>query len=77
MSCMDQERLYRVIEEIREGLQKEGGDLELVDVRGDIVYVRLTGQCESCMMAGLTMKNWVERRLKETFPELKEVRAVG
>ncbi len=76
MSCMDQERLHRVIEEIRDGLKKEGGDLELVDVRSGIVYVRLTGQCESCMMAGLTMKNWVERKLKEAFPELKEVRAV-
>ncbi len=76
MSSMDKERFERVIEEIREGLRKEGGDLEVVDIREGIVYVRLTGQCESCMMAGLTMKNWVEKRLLDAFDEIKEVRAV-
>ncbi|RMG68095.1 MAG: NifU family protein [Nitrospirae bacterium] len=76
MSSMDKERFESVIEEIREGLRKEGGDLEVVDIREGIVYVRLTGQCESCMMAGLTMKNWVEKRLLDAFDEIKEVRAV-
>ncbi len=76
MCVMDEERFQRVIQEIREGLRKEGGDLEVVEIRGDVVYVRLTGQCESCMMSGLTMKNWVERKLREAFPEIKEVRSV-
>ncbi len=73
---MNRDALGKVIDEIREGLKKEGGDIELVDVRDEVIYVRLLGQCSSCMMAGLTMKNWVEKKLKDAFPELKEVRAV-
>ena len=73
---MNRDALESVIGEIRVGLKKEGGDIELVDVREGVVYVRLLGRCSSCMMSGLTMKNWVQKRLHEEFPEIKEVRAV-
>jgi Fe-S cluster biogenesis protein NfuA len=73
---MDRDLLNSVLEKVREGLRKEGGDIELVDVKGTVVYVRLTGECSSCMMASITMKNWVERIIKEELPEVTEVRAV-
>ncbi len=73
---MDRDLLNSVLEKVREGLRKEGGDIELVDVKGTVVYVRLTGECSSCMMAGITMKTWVERIIKEELPEVTEVRAV-
>ncbi len=73
---MDRAQIEAVLEKVREGLRKEGGDIELIDVKGPVVYVRLTGECKGCMMAGITMKNWVERIIKEELPGVTEVRAV-
>ncbi len=64
------------IETVRKGLKQEGGDLEVVDFKDGILYVRLTGRCKGCLMAGLTMKNWIEKTLKEAVSEIKEVREV-
>lgn len=57
----------KVIETLRPGIQRDGGDLQLVDIVGDRVYVRLTGACTTCAMAGQTLGG-VRRHL---------VRAVG
>lgn len=73
---MDRDLLNSVLEKVREGLRKEGGDIEFVDVKGTVVYVRLTGECRSCVMSGITMKNWVERIIREEIPEVTEVRAL-
>lgn len=69
-------RIETVLEQVRTGLKKEGGDIDLVDVRDDIVYVRLKGACGSCPMSTLTMKNWVETTIKREIPEIKNVQAV-
>ncbi len=59
-------RIQEVIEqEIRPGLQGDGGDLELLDIDGDRVIVRLRGSCAGCPSAHITLKRWVEARLKE------------
>jgi Fe-S cluster biogenesis protein NfuA len=47
-----------------------------VDIRDDIVYVKLKGACSTCPMSELTMKNWVESNLKKEIPEIKSVQAV-
>jgi NifU-like protein len=61
-------------EEIRPSLQADGGDLELVDVDGTIVYVSLRGTCTHCPSSQLTLKGGVEARLKELVdPELQVV----
>jgi Fe-S cluster biogenesis protein NfuA len=58
-------------------LQADGGDVELVDVTEDgVVKVRLTGACGGCPMAQITLKQGIERRLREAVPELKAVEAV-
>ncbi|MEJ2182977.1 MAG: NifU family protein [Nitrospirota bacterium] len=69
-------KVEEVLEKIREGLKAEGGDIELVDVRDGVVYVRLIGACSTCPMSELTMKNWVETNLKKEVPEIEAVRAV-
>lgn len=73
---MLRDKLEAVLERIRQGLKAEGGDIELVDVRDSVVYVRLKGACAGCPMSMLTMKNWVELSIKKEFPEVTEVRAV-
>ena len=70
------ERVEAVLNKVRVGLKSEGGDIELVDVRDDIVYVRLKGACGTCPMSMLTMKNVVESSIKNEIPEIKAVQAV-
>jgi Fe-S cluster biogenesis protein NfuA len=70
------EQVEAVLDKIRVGLKTEGGDIELIEVKDDIVYVRLMGACGTCPMSTLTMKNWVETTIKKEIPEVKAVQAV-
>jgi NifU-like protein len=56
-------------EYIRPMLYKDGGDLELVDIKDTIIYVRFKGACVDCVGAGQTLKMLVERTLKDTVDE--------
>jgi NifU-like protein len=51
--------------EIKPALKQDGGDIQLVDVDGDRVLVKLTGTCASCAMSQITLKDYVESKLKE------------
>ncbi|HNZ29773.1 MAG TPA: NifU family protein [Candidatus Goldiibacteriota bacterium] len=72
------EKVKEVIEDLRQYLQADGGDLELVDVdeKTGIVKVRLQGACHGCPMSQMTLKQGVEARLKEEVPGVTEVVAV-
>ena len=71
------EKVQEIIDKnIRPALQKDGGDIELVDVIDGIVKLRLRGACAGCPMSQLTMTNFVERFLKERISEVKKVEAV-
>lgn len=69
-----EDKVKETLDTIRPQLQADGGDLEYVkmDDAGK-VYVKLTGACGSCPMATMTLKQGVERRLKEAIPEVTEV----
>ena len=54
-----------VIDRIRPMLQADGGDVELVDIEGGVVKVRLKGACAGCPMSQMTLKNGIEKVLKE------------
>ena len=56
-------------EYVRPMLQRDGGDLELIDIKDMKVYVELRGACVACVGAGQTLKNLVERALKEQVDE--------
>ena len=73
---MLKERVEAVLEKVRVGLKSEGGDIELVDVRDNVVYVKLKGACGACQMSSLTMKNWVESSIRKEVPEITSVQAV-
>lgn len=57
-------------------LQADGGDIELVEIDGGVVKVRLKGACAGCPMSQMTIKNGVERLLKEQIPEVTSVESV-
>jgi len=67
----------KYIDKIRPSLQADGGDVELVEVTEDgIVKVKLLGACSGCPMSTLTIKNGIERTLKDNVDGVKEVRPV-
>jgi Fe-S cluster biogenesis protein NfuA len=60
------EEVKKVLDQIRLSLQADGGDAELVDVSDQgVVKVKLTGACGSCPMSQMTLKQGIERILKE------------
>jgi Fe-S cluster biogenesis protein NfuA len=67
------EKVEEVLEQIRPHLQADGGDVELVDVQDGVVTVRLTGACHGCPMSQMTLKNGIERVLKENVEGIKTV----
>ena len=70
------EKVEAALAQIRPNLQADGGDIELLDVNDGTVTVRLTGACGGCPMAAMTLKDGVERIIKEHVPEIIEVIAV-
>ena len=58
------------LEELRAGLQADGGDLEFVKMDGKVVYLRLVGHCGSCPFAMRTLKRGIEASLRELDPEI-------
>lgn len=68
--------MEEILDKVRAGLKSEGGDIELVDVRGTVVYVKLKGACGTCPMSSLTMKNWVESSIRKEIPEITSVQSV-
>jgi Fe-S cluster biogenesis protein NfuA len=71
------ESVQAIIDQIRPMLQKDGGDVELVDVEeGGIVKVRLQGACKGCPMSQMTLKNGIEKFIKQQLPEIDRVESV-
>ena len=74
--CLMREQVEKALAEIRPALQAHGGDVELIDVSEDgVVKVKLTGACGGCPMAQMTLKQGVERGLKERVPSVARVDA--
>lgn len=70
------EQVQAAIDKIRPMLQRDGGDVELVDVQDGVVTVRLQGACAGCPMSQMTLKNGIEKLLKREIPEIVAVQAV-
>lgn len=65
-------RIERVLESIRPTLQRDHGDVELLDVEGKNIYVKLTGACTGCQMASMTLSG-IQQRLIEELGEFVKV----
>lgn len=69
-------RIETVLESIRPTLQRDKGDVELIDVEGKNIYVKLTGACMGCQMASMTVGG-IQQRLIEELGEFVKVVPVG
>jgi Fe-S cluster biogenesis protein NfuA len=76
MSESVEKRVQAALAEIKPQIQADGGDIDLVAIENGIVKVRLRGSCVGCPMSALTLKQGVERIIKEKVPEIKSVEAV-
>jgi len=70
------EKIEKALDKIRPALQRDGGDVDLVDVTDGVVKVRLTGACGGCPMSQMTLKNGIEQVLRKEVPEIQAVEAV-
>ena len=70
------EKVEQALAKIRPMLQRDGGSIELIEIDGSVVKVRLTGACHGCPMSQMTLKSGVERIIKQEIPEVTEVIAV-
>ena len=71
------EKVQAVLDKVRPMLQRDGGDVELVDVQDDgVVKVKLTGACAGCPMSTMTLKNAIEETIKNEIPEIRSVEQV-
>ncbi len=67
------ENVERVLDELRPYLMADGGNVEIVELDGPVVKVRLQGACGSCPSSTMTLKMGIERKLRESIPEVTEV----
>ncbi|RRD96491.1 NifU family protein [Clostridiales bacterium COT073_COT-073] len=71
---VDKEQVIEALQTIRPFLQRDGGDVEFVDVDDNgVVYVRLLGACGGCPIATMTLKGLIESRLAEMVEGVTEV----
>lgn len=73
---MLKESVEAVLEDIRPHLQADGGNVELVEIDGGVVKLRLLGACGSCPSSTMTLKMGIERALKNKIPEVESVEQV-
>jgi Fe-S cluster biogenesis protein NfuA len=70
------EEVEKALAKVRPMLERDGGNVELVDVEGSVVKVRLTGACKGCPMSQMTLKAGIERIIKQDVPAVSQVVAV-
>lgn len=74
---IDRSKIEEALNMIRPALQRDGGNVELVDVTPEgVVKVKLVGACGTCPMSILTLKRGIEATLKQRLPEIVSVESV-
>ena len=67
------DNVEKVLDELRPFLMADGGNVEVVEIDGPIVKVRLQGACGSCPSSTMTLKMGIERKMRESIPEVSDV----
>ena len=66
-------KVQEALNEIRPFLESDGGNIELVSIIDDVVKVKLLGNCVSCSVNQMTLKNGVVMTVKKHAPEIQKV----
>ncbi|HEX55301.1 MAG: NifU family protein [Candidatus Altiarchaeales archaeon] len=76
MNTKTRSRVEKVLDGIRPALRRDGGDIEVVEIKDNVVRVKLQGACAGCPLSQMTMKNLVETTIKRNVPEIERVETV-
>ncbi len=74
--ALTEPNVEQVLDELRPYLLADGGNVELVELDGPIVKLRLNGACSTCPSSAMTLRMGIERRLREFIPEIAEIQQV-
>lgn len=71
-----EDKVNNALDQIRPYLEKDGGDVSLLEIKDGVVKVELLGACKSCSMSMMTLKAGIEEAVKRAVPEISSVEAV-
>ncbi len=71
-----EDKIRAKLEELRGMLQADGGDLEVIGIEGSTVKLKLKGACSGCPHAAITIKDGIQRVLRESVDETITVERV-
>ena len=71
-----EERIEFALTNIRSYLETDGGDVRVVEIKKDTVFIELLGNCGTCPMSAMTLKAGVEEAIKREAPEIMHVEAL-
>jgi len=66
-------QIEEALDEVRPYIESHGGDLELLDVTGGVVHVRMSGSCHGCAASAMTLRRGIETKLRERIPWFEEI----
>ena len=69
----DEQKLKEIIDSVRNGLQMDGGDMELISFSEGIVKLKFAGACVGCPMSIITFQEYIEKEIKTHLPNVKKV----
>ena len=68
-----EKKIKELIEKMRPFLMNDGGDIEFIEYKDNIVYIHLSGACQDCSLIDVTLKDGIEEMLVTEIPEVKSV----
>ena len=72
------EEVEKALDEVRPMLMSDGGNVELIDINDEgVVLVKLQGSCSGCPSATITLRQGIERIVKEKVPSVTAVESIG
>ena len=71
------QRIEKALDNVRPYLNKDGGDVKVINVEEDTVTIEFEGNCSSCSMSNMTLKAGIEESILKEVPEIKNVRALN
>ena len=72
-----EQKIIEILDKIRPFLVDDGGDIEFVEFKDGVVYVKMLGHCQNCPMIQTTLKESIELAIISEIPEVIEVRNVN
>lgn len=68
-----EEKIIEIINCLKPFLNSEGGDIEFIEYKDKIVYIKMTGACANCQMLDYTLRDGIESTIKSEIPEVESV----